>query len=129
MISQVGSPDLDDYLEAYEAARAESGHADLADFLPAADDPLYLRVLRELVRVDMEYAWRRGTPRAAAEYVRRFPALAGDPGGLDEITFEEERQRAQAEDHPPAGPAAGWGDEAGPAGFLSRFVAEEAPRL
>src|SRR5215813_12002818 len=89
------SEDLDAFLEAYEVAQAEHGAADLAGFLPESGHPLYPLVLRELVRVDMEYAWRRGEPCTRNEYLRRFPALADDPQALAEIGFEEERLRAQ----------------------------------
>src|SRR5947207_646685 len=54
---------LDDFVAAYEAAQTETGQADLAAFLPASDHPLYAAVLRELIRVDQEYAWQQGHPK------------------------------------------------------------------
>ncbi len=117
---------LDDYLEAYEAARAAGITADLADFLPPPDDALHGQVLRELVRVDMEYAWRRGEPCTIAEYVRRFPHLRDDAQGLEEIVFEERRLRAQTDAQPAGDPAQG---PAGAADFLSRFLDQEVPRF
>jgi serine/threonine protein kinase/Tfp pilus assembly protein PilF len=87
---------LDDFIEAYEAAQARHGQADLTDFLPAPSDPLYLPVLRELVRVDLEYSWQRGQPTLLEEYQRRFPELFRDPISVQEIIFEDERQRRQA---------------------------------
>lgn len=87
---------LDDFISAYEAAQSRDGDANLADFLPAADDPHYREVLRELVRVDLEYARQHGAPRPLAEYLERFPDIAEDPASLAEIAFEEYRLRRQA---------------------------------
>src|SRR5262249_45980304 len=89
-------------VEAFEAARAclgcracrepgESRHgpaADLRDYLPERSDPLYLRVLTELVRVDMEYAWPAGNGRSAA-YLERFPELRQDAAALQAVRAEE----------------------------------------
>jgi serine/threonine protein kinase/tetratricopeptide (TPR) repeat protein len=88
--------ELDSIIEAYEAEQAERGEADLAAFLPAADNPLYRDALRELVRVDLEYHWRRGQPRRLDDYRARFPDLANDAAALQAIAFEECRLRQQA---------------------------------
>src|SRR5581483_6752589 len=119
---------LDAFLEAYETAQGLSGRADLADFLPPPAHPQYGQVLRELVRVDMEYAWRRGEPCTTAEYVQRFPLLKDDPLALAEIAFEEKRLRAQAEEAASVEPSPRWGDEAAPAGILSQLFARHAQR-
>lgn len=116
--------ELDDFLEAYETAQAEQGTADLADFLPATDHPQYGAILRELVRVDMEYACRRGEPVALAEYVQRFPTLADDPRALEDIAFEEKRLRAQTAAVAESGPEMNWGDQTDSAGFLSQLMAQ-----
>jgi hypothetical protein len=91
---------LDDYVAAFEAARARGGPADLADFLPGRDHPLYLEVLRELVRVDLELGWERGSPSALEDYRRRFPELFADRTSLNAIAFEEYRLRRAAGDIP-----------------------------
>jgi hypothetical protein len=44
---------LDDFVGAYEAAQGQRGDAELADFLPPPDHPLYRTVLRELGGVDL----------------------------------------------------------------------------
>jgi eukaryotic-like serine/threonine-protein kinase len=93
---------LDDFIEAYEAAQHRDGHAPLDQFLPPPDHPLYSDVLRELVRVDLEYGWERGTPRPLKEYTQRFPCLAQDPAGLEAVAFEEFRLRCQAGQKPSA---------------------------
>jgi eukaryotic-like serine/threonine-protein kinase len=92
--------EIDPYIEAFERAYAAQGHADLAAFLPERTHPHYLPVLRELVRADIEYAWRRGAPRRAEDYLSAFPALGADPDGLCAVAFEEYRQRQCAGDHP-----------------------------
>ena len=61
------------------------GPADLADFLPPRDHPLYLEVLRELVRVDLELSWKHGHPSALEAYRRRFPELFQDRTSVNAI--------------------------------------------
>src|SRR5262245_7263248 len=89
---------LDEFLAAFEAAR--DSNPDPAAFLPPADHPLYPTVLRELLRVDMEFAWDRGTPRRGEEYCERFPGLAGDLLALRDLACEEFRLRKAAGDNP-----------------------------
>src|SRR6476619_7094270 len=86
---------LDDYIERYESAQAREGRADLVAFLPNRSDPLYLPVLRELVRVDLEYSWQRGQPTPLQDYLLRFPELFEDLASLQAISFEEYRLRKQ----------------------------------
>jgi serine/threonine protein kinase/tetratricopeptide (TPR) repeat protein len=57
-------------------------------------------VLRELVRIDLEYGWVRGRPRALPDYQRDFPRLFEDPEAVRAITFEEYRLRRQAGQDP-----------------------------
>jgi serine/threonine protein kinase/tetratricopeptide (TPR) repeat protein len=92
--------EIDPFIEAFERAYATEGRADLAAFLPDPTHPHYLAVLRELVRADIEYAWRSGAPRRAEDYLSAFPALSADPDGLCAVAFEEYRQRRCAGDHP-----------------------------
>jgi serine/threonine protein kinase/tetratricopeptide (TPR) repeat protein len=92
--------EIDPFIEAFERAYANQGHADLAAFLPDRAHPHYLAVLRELVRADIEYAWRSGAQRQAEDYLSAFPALGADPVGLCAVAFEEYRQRQCAGDRP-----------------------------
>src|SRR4051812_35803210 len=94
---------LDDFIEAFEEAQARGLAADLADFLPREGHPLYPQVLRELVRVDLEYGWARGRPPLRGEYRRRFPALFAAPAAARDIAFEEYRLRHQAGERPAPG--------------------------
>src|SRR5262249_22204137 len=101
---------LDDFVEAYESARERGGTVDLASFLPPPDHSLYLPVLRELVRVDLEYGWRSARPCGLEHYQSRFPELFTDRGCLQEITFEDYRLRRQFGDNPsPAEYEQRWG--------------------
>lgn len=92
--------ELDRRLEEFEAAQRRDGEADLARFLPPPDHAEYASVLRELVRVDLEYGWTRGRPAPVEAYFARFPALAADAEGRRLIVFEEYRQRREAGETP-----------------------------
>lgn len=92
--------ELDAWLEPFELA-AESGSApDLADYLPDPTHPKYAEVLRELVRIDLEFAWSRGDERRIEEYTRRFPILLHNPAMLGDVAMEEFRQRRTAGEDP-----------------------------
>jgi hypothetical protein len=45
---------LDDYVDPFESAHQAQGAVDLKAFLPPEGDALYGRVLRELIRIDLE---------------------------------------------------------------------------
>lgn len=87
---------VDEYVAGFERARAADASARLGDYLPEADDPLYLSVLSELVRVDLEDAWEKGEPRRVDAYRDEFPALFGNPARLAEVASEEYRLRQLA---------------------------------
>src|SRR5437763_16508668 len=89
-------PDLDQFIEAFEAARRRQDPVDLAGFLPPPADPLYLPVLRELVCVDLDYGWGRGAPTPLDDYRRRFPVLFTDPAAARAVVWEDYRQRRPA---------------------------------
>jgi serine/threonine protein kinase/Tfp pilus assembly protein PilF len=92
--------EVDAYVWAFERAYADWGGADPAAFLPPSDHPLHSTVLRELVRVDLEYGWDRGCPKELDEYQRSFPVLARDRDAFRDIAFEEFRLRRLAGDDP-----------------------------
>src|SRR4051795_11289720 len=87
---------LDDYVEAFEQARRSRPEVELERFLPQPDDPLYRSVLRELVRIDLEYGWESNRPRSLEDYRAAFPSLFSDPESLQEVAFEDYRLRQQA---------------------------------
>src|SRR5260370_12918573 len=101
--------ELDDYVKAFEEARAGDPNARLADCLQRGDRVFSPDVLRELVRVDLELSWQGECGKRVEDYAAEFPELFGDPGALQEIAFEEYRLRRLA------------GEEATPAEYARRF--------
>ena len=91
---------IDDAVEAFESARGQGGRAELEAFLPAPDHPLYLAVLCELVRVDLEYDYEENRTSRLENYERRFPELFRDPERAREVAFEEFRLRKEAGESP-----------------------------
>ncbi len=89
---------LDDWVGPFEEAHGSSVEIDLAQFLPPSSDPQYLKVLTEIVRVEMDRDWARGQPKAIDEYLKRFPEFQSNLNLLAEIAFEEYRLRRQAGD-------------------------------
>jgi hypothetical protein len=67
---------LADLLRRFEASWQAASDAEIAQFLPARDDPLYPPALIELVKVDQEYRWRRGEHRTIEDYIAQWPVLA-----------------------------------------------------
>src|SRR5262249_7162952 len=64
--------------------------------------PLFREVLCELVRVDLEYGWKRGKACPLSDYQRRYPVLFRDAEAANKVAFEEFRLRLQAGDRPSA---------------------------
>jgi serine/threonine protein kinase/tetratricopeptide (TPR) repeat protein len=93
-------PNVDEVVDAYEAAQVLGDPADLAEFLPPPDHPEFLAILCELVRVDLEYSWQFGRPKRLDHYRGRFPELFRDRRWVQEIAFEEFRLRRQAGEDP-----------------------------
>ncbi|MFL5331522.1 MAG: serine/threonine-protein kinase [Gemmataceae bacterium] len=91
--------EIDRYVEAFEQARSANSVSDLLSFAPPADHPLHLPVLREIVRVDLEFGWEEGRPRSLDDYRTALPSVFADGHGND-IAFEEYRLRLQAGDNP-----------------------------
>ncbi|HLW68355.1 MAG TPA: serine/threonine-protein kinase [Gemmataceae bacterium] len=100
---------LEERIEAFESAWNRAGAANPADFLPTEEHPSYPTILCELVRVDLELNWTRGKPKPIEDYIREFPLLRNDSELLQQITYEEYRQRLQA------------GESVHPAEYAERF--------
>ena len=88
--------DLDSILEAFERDDEVSGGADIVTYLPPADAPSFQRIAVELIRVDLERSWARGSRKRLESYRAIAPELFSDPAHLAEIAFEEYRLRKQA---------------------------------
>ena len=89
-------PRMGEIVEAFEAALARDGAAALAEFAPRPDHPDRLRILCELVRVDLEHQWQSGQPPRLEHYRDLFPAVFEDPELVRAMAFEEFRLRQQA---------------------------------
>ncbi|HEY3788964.1 MAG TPA: serine/threonine-protein kinase, partial [Urbifossiella sp.] len=89
------SVELAHRIEEFEDALVHRSDTDLAWFLPEPHNALYSQVLAELIRVDLEHAWKKNRPRRLDEY-RRFPIIFEDRVLLEAVAFEEFRLRRQA---------------------------------
>jgi eukaryotic-like serine/threonine-protein kinase len=90
-----GAEVIDQYARAFESDRARQGPVDLGRYLPAPGHPLYRAVVRELVRIDLEFGWSEGRPRPLDDYRARYPEVFRDPAAFQDIAFEEYRQRLE----------------------------------
>lgn len=88
--------ELDDVVEAFEAALADSGDERLEEFLPDPRHPQFPAILSELIRVDIEYRWSQATPVNLHQYRERFPQQFADRDFVAPLAFEEFRARRQA---------------------------------
>lgn len=71
----------------------------LADFLPPAARPVRRLALAELVKIDLEFRWRRDSTRRTIErYTDEFPELATGDGVPCDLIYEEYHIRRQAGD-------------------------------
>jgi serine/threonine protein kinase/Tfp pilus assembly protein PilF len=84
---------IEDIVESYEDACASGRSVSIRDFLPAKDDPSRLRVMQELIRVEMDRSFRNGIPLALEDYRAEYPELFVSPKLLAPLAFEEYRLR------------------------------------
>lgn len=108
MAPAVGLEDLDsdnwnrlqDIVERFEQACAQSFPQRIEDYLPAAGDAIRPAVLEELVRTDLELQWRNGRRALVEDYLRRFAELKNS-GCVPSLLHDEYRVRHQFGDRPP----------------------------
>jgi serine/threonine protein kinase/tetratricopeptide (TPR) repeat protein len=80
----------------FEAAWSGGSPASIEQFLPPRSDPRYLATLEELVQIDLEWVWKRGSSRTGTtvlerrveDYLARFPDLA-DPSVVRRLVRQE----------------------------------------
>jgi serine/threonine protein kinase/Tfp pilus assembly protein PilF len=84
---------LEEIVESFEDACAQGKDIRLQDFLPPLEDPGYLRVLQELIRVHLDLGFRRGRIGSLEDYRGEFPELFESPDLLAPLAFEEYRLR------------------------------------
>jgi hypothetical protein len=87
-------------IEAFEVAHRQDGCADIAAFLPDDTDPFRTLVLAEMLRIDLEYSWKRGVRKRIEEYQPLFPKLFDNSEALRAVAYEEYRLRRQAGEEP-----------------------------
>ncbi|HEX3150805.1 MAG TPA: protein kinase [Gemmataceae bacterium] len=80
-------------IAAYEQALRQGQPPSLTEFVPPRDVAHRLATLVELVRTDLEWRRRHGTPKIAAAYLDEFPELANADAAVAAIAFEEYRVR------------------------------------
>ena len=84
---------IDRQAEAFESALSEDANASLRSFLPSTAHHQYFELLTELIRIDIELAWRCGEPRRLNYYLTEYTLLREDRHSLERVAFEEYRQR------------------------------------
>src|SRR5215475_2918010 len=92
---------LQDRADQFAAARQAGPVEDWKRFLPEKGSRLREPVLRELVKIDLEFAWRTGAGQTLEYYAARYPEL----GPLEQLPYdllhEEFRVRHRFGDRPP----------------------------
>ncbi len=73
----------------FEALWRQSHGPDLHPFLPEDGEPVRLRVLIELVRVDQEHRWEKGDRRPLEAYLADWPELSERTDVLEELVSAE----------------------------------------
>lgn len=82
--------------KAYGQASATS-LVDIADYCPPSTHPRYDKIVRELIRVDMELAAIKGIVPSVDYYRQRFSALIDQESICMELEFEQNRLKQQAD--------------------------------
>ena len=93
--------DLDSIVLAFESANLGEQSADLDDFLPDETHPQHASILRELIRLDMEFSWAtRRTSSAGGFSIALSWSVFADRAALQEMAFEEYRLRLGSGERP-----------------------------
>ncbi len=72
----------------FERAWIEDGQPAIADFLADKTAATRQYLLRELIKLDLEYHWKAGNRVRVEDYLHRFPEL-GDLSAADDLLEEE----------------------------------------
>src|SRR5947209_6078323 len=84
---------IDTLLDAFESEWRSQRRPDVAAFLERVVEAERPALLRELVRMDLEYRLRAGEPARVEECLSRFPSLQGDRTETLELIALEYRVR------------------------------------
>lgn len=109
--------DMEACLQRFEKAWREGVPPRLEDFLPLKRTQRRLEVLRELIKLDMEFRWRSSANPGAEPiakhclevYLQQFPELGSCAQGILGLIVEEYRVRRR------------WGDSPGQQEYRKRF--------
>lgn len=84
----------------FEALWRQTRNPAIGSFLPEIGDPLRLRLLIELLRIDQEHRWERGEHRLLEQYLQNWPELAEQPAAIQELLDAECLTRFCLEESP-----------------------------
>ncbi len=84
----------------FEALWQQTTAPSMRQFLRSEGDPLRLRLLIELVRVDQERRWERGDRKQVEDYLQDWPELGATPRALAELLQSECLMRFCLDDAP-----------------------------
>jgi serine/threonine protein kinase/WD40 repeat protein len=73
---------IDQVADAFEGAWIHGPPPQIADALGTATGETRAALLRELLKIDLEYRWRSGDRRYLEDYLAEFPELLGPEGAL-----------------------------------------------
>src|SRR5262245_14585140 len=103
-LGNLGTSDFDQLQELadrFEKAWRQDPSVDLAAFVPPREHPLRQLVLQELIKIDLEMRWQRGTPIEVEVYLQQYPELAADRHCLVTLLYEEWHVRQMRGDESP----------------------------
>jgi hypothetical protein len=89
-------PDLERIANEFEREWQNTGTAELPAFLPSRNHSHFERISCELVCIDMEMRWLRGTQKILNDYLGEFPHIFMNPDVVQELAYEDYRQHIQA---------------------------------
>ncbi len=92
--------EIDHYLEVFEKAQQDGTGIDFRDYLPPREHLLYDVILKEVIRVDLEYQSQLGMPRTLEDYRCAVPEFFLNHEAVREVAFEDYRQRHERGERP-----------------------------
>lgn len=84
----------------FETLWRQTRNPAIEPFLSDVGDPLRLRLLIELLRIDQEHRWERGEHRLLEQYLPDWPELTEQPAAIQELLDAECLTRFCLEDSP-----------------------------
>lgn len=88
--------EIERFIDAFENALANEPPARVEEFTPPRNHELYNEIVVELMRIDMEQAWRRGESRSLQDYLGRFGDVLANSDCLAALAFEHYRLQCES---------------------------------